>query len=197
MTQRLCAAQARSPVKSTSHTDKAAMIPLLMVSLATFNIQGLGDEIKQSNIDRDCVRYGMDIICLQETKVTESYEHTFPTSGNKMFILDQFSGRHRGIGFVISKRMLPCVTEIKQISTNVGYVDFELQSRSGLPTKCRVVNAYSPHSRTTDVNPELRDDFFDELKCAITNVPSNHELFICGDFNARIGKLDLRKCDEI
>ena len=164
------------------------MIPLLLVSLGTFNIRGLGDETKQSQLDSDCVRYNMDIIALQETKVTQSYEHIFPKTGNKLIVFDQYSGWHRGIGFVISKRMLPCVTDMKQISTNVAYIDVVLQSRNGQPTKCRIVNAYGPTNPTAGKFPKLRDDFYEELTSAI-DVPKNYELFICGDFNSKIGKL--------
>ena len=143
------------------------MIPLLLVSLSTFNLRGLGDEIKQHQLDCDCIRYNMDIICLQETKVAQSFEHIFPKTGNKLIVLDQFSGWHRGIGFLITKRMLPCITEIKQISTNVAYVDFVVQSRNGQPVKYRVVNAYGPTSPAAEKSPKLRDEFYEELTCAI------------------------------
>ena len=165
------------------------MIPLLMVSLSTFNLRGLGDEIKQSQLDHDCVRYNMDIIALQETKVTQSYEYVFAKSGNKLFICDQYTGWQRGIGFLVSKRMLPCVTTVYQVSNNIAYIDVEIQGRNGKHTKCRVVNAYGPTSPAAAKNPTLRDDFYDELISTIENVPKNYEIFICGDFNSRIGKL--------
>ena len=171
------------------------MIPLLLVSLSTFNLRGLGDEIKQHQLDCDCTRYNMDIICLQETKVAQFFEHIFPKTGNKLIVLDQFSGWHRGIGFLITKCMLPCITEIKQISTNVAYVDFVVQSRNGQPVKCRVVNAYDPTSPAAEKSPKLRDEFYEELTCAI-DAPKNYELFVCGDFNSRIGKLTLDDIDN-
>ena len=61
------------------------MLPLLLVSFATFNLRGLGDELKQSYLDQDCIQYNLDVIALQETKIKESYEHVFPESGNKLF----------------------------------------------------------------------------------------------------------------
>ena len=80
----------------------------LMVSLSTFNIRGLGacDDSKKFNLDSDLDSYKSDIIAIQETKVTESFEYEFPTSGNKLFVLDQQNGRHRGIGFMVSKRIV-------------------------------------------------------------------------------------------
>ena len=100
------------------------MLPILLVSLATFNLRGLGDELKQSYLDQDCIQYNLDVIALQETKIKESYEHVFPESGNKLFVFDQTSSCwQRGIGFLISKRMLPCVTKVKQVSDNIAYIE--------------------------------------------------------------------------
>ena len=163
------------------------MVPLLLVSFGTFNIRGLGDEVKKSQLDLDCTRYKMDIICLQETKVTEAYEHIF-CSGNKLIVCDQFTGWQRGIGFMVSKRMLPCITTTHQVSNNVAYIDIALPSKNGQQTKCRIVNAYGPTNPTATATPQLRDDFYDELTSAV-DVPKNYELFICGDFNSKIGKL--------
>ena len=75
------------------------------------------------------------------------------------------------------------------MSDNVAYIDLDLPSRSGEFTQCRVINAYGPTSPAAEKNPQLLDDFYDELSSAV-NVPSNNELFICGDFNSRLGKLD-------
>ena len=67
------------------------MLPLLLVSVSILKLRGLGNEVKQSHLDRDSVRYNLDIIALQETKVKESYEHLFPVSGNKLVVFDQTS----------------------------------------------------------------------------------------------------------
>ena len=66
------------------------MIPLtLLVSLATFNVRGLGNEINYNELNSDCDKYHCDIISLQETKIVDSFEQVFRD-------------------FMISKRMFPC-----------------------------------------------------------------------------------------
>ena len=94
----------------------------------------------------------------------------------------------RGIGFLISKRLYPHVTVVRQISDNVAFVDFDLPSKNGKPTKCRLVNAYGPTSPSAKKNPRLVKNFYSELS-SVVKVPVNYELFICGDINARVGKL--------
>ena len=91
---------------------------------------------------------------------------------------------------------------INQISDNVGYIDFELPSKSGKITKCRVVNAYGPTTPTAADKDAVKivdgvkyvggkqivKKYYSELSAAVS-VPKNYELFVCGDMNAKIGKL--------
>ena len=125
--------QAVSTNQSTPvSVHKTGMIPFtLLVSLATFNIRGLGNEVKQYELNLDCKSYNLDIIALQETKVLDGYERVFKGTGNKLFIFNQTDTNinqkggvvrvyQRGIGFLVSKRLLPCVTVIHQISDRVA-----------------------------------------------------------------------------
>ena len=205
---------------STKKFNRSSMFPLaLLVSLATFNVRGLGNESNYKELNSDCGKFHCDIISLQETKVSDSFEQVFRDSGNKLITFNQTdlsvtrkNGKEqinpihqRGIGFMISKRMLPCITVINQISDNVAYIELELPSKSGKVTKCRVVNAYGPTTPTaadkkavkiidgvryTGGKAIVKKYYHDysELSTAIS-VPKNYELFLCGDFNAKIGKL--------
>ena len=119
--------------KLHSSTNVCSKLPFLLITLSTFNLRGLGNDVKQSHLDQDCLRYDLDIVALQETKVKEYHEHVFPESHNKLVLFDQKSCWQRGIGFLISKRMVPCVIATKQISDNVAYIDIEIQRKSGIP----------------------------------------------------------------
>ena len=185
---------------------KTGMIPFtLLVSLATFNIRGLGNEVKQYELNLDCKSYNLDIIALQETKVLDGYERVFKGTGNKLFIFNQTDSNinqkgevvrvyQRGIGFLVSKRLLPCVTVIHQISDRVAYLELNIPSRSGQCTRCRVVNAYGPTSPSVRDNPVIADMFYRDLRVAMS-APKNYELFICGDLNSKIGKLSKSDID--
>ena len=65
------------------------MDPLtLLVSLATFNVRGLGNEINYIlELNCDCDTFHCDIISLQETIVVDSFEQIFRDSGNKLMVL--------------------------------------------------------------------------------------------------------------
>ena len=49
------------------------------------------------------------------------------------------------------------------------------------------MNCYSPTNPRTISNPAATDQFYRELQEAIT-VPARYELWILGDFNAKLGK---------
>ena len=58
----------------------------------------------------------------------------------------------RGIGFVISQKLLPYLVSSKQISDNVAFLDFKFPHNSK-NVNMRVVNAYGPTSPSAKSNP--------------------------------------------
>jgi exonuclease III len=69
--------------------------------LATFNTRGLTKQVKQDQLSRDMKRYGVDIACLQETKVTEQMDQDV---NNYRLICTETNSRHYGNGFIVSPR---------------------------------------------------------------------------------------------
>ena len=65
-------------------------------------------------------------------------------------------------------------------------MDLELRHSSN-KTKIRIINAYGPTAEKAAENPSLIEKFYSELEKA-TKVTSNVDIWILGDFNARIGQ---------
>lgn len=59
-----------------------------VLNVATFNIRGMGDRLKQLNLEEDMKRYKIDILAIQETKVTEEKHETL-CAGNKLILFNQ------------------------------------------------------------------------------------------------------------
>ena len=163
-------------------------------SSATFNIRGLGSQhddsqhSKRELLGMDCKSYQIDICAIQETKVTQP-ETIVLANGYNLFLFDQLDGRHGGLGFVVSPRLINYVYCWKYISDRVCYLELSFPSRNGTPIRCRVVNAYCPHQGLVRKNPLVLENFYGQLLEAI-DVPSNVELQILGDFNSKLGKLN-------
>ena len=91
----------------TSSTRKRSVFTTLLVSLATFNVRGLGSQqddtvhSKREQLGIDCLRYTVDICAIQETKIVEPGVCTL-SNGYKLIWFEQKDGRHGGLGFVIS-----------------------------------------------------------------------------------------------
>ena len=171
-----------------------SLFATLLISFATFNIRGLGssddpDDIhsKREQLGADCLRYGIDICAIQETKVVESGSHSL-SNGYKLLWFEQKNGRHYGLGFVISSRLIDYVVCWNSISDRVSFLDLEFPTKSGKLIKCRVVNVYGPHKKLAENDQQLLIDFYGQVRDAL-NVPANVETFVLGDFNSKLGKM--------
>ena len=106
---------------STSQLIFTSVIVLLgilfcnMFNFVTWNVHGLTQEVKRTLLANDAARYGMDLVCLQETKCTKS-EDFFLHNGYKLILIEQKLGRHYGLGFVINSKMRNFVKSYSYIS---------------------------------------------------------------------------------
>ena len=140
------------------------------------------------------MRYGIDILCIQETKCTVA-EELILHNKYKLIITEQKHCRHGGLGFAISPRLQECVKSCSYISDRVAILNLHIPTKSGTPIKCRIVNAYGPTTPRAANNPQLVSHFYDTLNRAI-DVPARFELYIMGDFNAKLGKVSLNESQE-
>ena len=58
--------------KQPLSTTRSSKVPFFLLTLATFNLRGLGDEVKQSHLNLDAQKYKLDVIALQETKTKDN-----------------------------------------------------------------------------------------------------------------------------
>ena len=162
------------------------------LAIATWNVRGLKAASKRQTLGEDCKHYNIDIACIQETKVATHSEQLLHT-GHKLVFMQQKQSHHHGLGFIISPRLLDHVLSYTYISDRIAFIDLCVPMRNGSNTKCRIVNVYGPTSERAREDPNLIDTLYAELKSTI-NVPARWQLFVCGDFNAKLGKL--READK-
>jgi hypothetical protein len=84
-----------SPSKSYTHTKKSTV----KTKIASFNVRGLTDPIKQQNLVKDLVKYNIGICCLQETKVSDISDEM--VGGFRVILLPR-KCRHYGLGFALN-----------------------------------------------------------------------------------------------
>lgn len=159
-----------------------------LLSLASLNAKGLSKTEKQEELGMDCSRFKVDILCVQETKV-KNHSTRYLENKYQLIMMEQNKGRHGGLGFIISPRLLPYVTDYQYTSDRVSYLNVLLPAKNSSPPKnIRIVNAYGPTNPKAEKKPALLKKFYRELTSAIS-VPASHELFVCGDLNSKLGTL--------
>ena len=128
-------------------------------------------------------------MCIQETKIANYDEVTLAT-GHKLVLLQQKTAKHHGLGFVISPRLIPHIRSWWYISDRVAAIEVSIPSSRGKPTLCQIVNAYGPTLQKASEDPSLLDGFYPDLSNAVTT-PSRFQVYVCGDFNSKLGTLTL------
>ena len=143
------------------------------------DLENVTDAPKTSIIDRELERLNIDIVGLQETRLagfgsTKEKNYTFFWQG-----LQEEEKRIHGVGFAIRNKLLPMMEPPKQGSERIFSI--RLQTSSGFTT---FVCCYAP---TLSAEVDQKDQFYAQLDDTINKIPSSDDLYLLGDFNARVG----------
>ena len=91
--------------------------------------------------------------------------------------------RHGGVGFTIRTKLTTSVCE-SSCAISPRLMRFQLNLEGG-----HVTTLFSCYAPTLAATQEEKQQFYDQLSSATNTVPFIHQLFILGDFNARVGKV--------
>lgn len=143
------------------------------------DLQQIDDARKTAIINRELTKLNIDIAALQETRLASSgsikeKEYTFFWQG-----LGPDEHRLHGVGFAVRNSLLASIEPPSQGTERI--LSLHLTTSSG-PT--HILSVYAPTLCST---AEAKDAFYEELETRIRAIPANDNLFLLGDFNARIG----------
>ena len=143
------------------------------------DLQQIDDARKTAIIDRELGRLNIDIAALQETRLPSSgslkeKEFTFFWQG-----LEPDQHRLHGVGFAVRNSLLAAVEPPSQGTERI--LSLRLNTSTG---STHIISAYAPTLCST---AESKDAFYDDLETRIRAVPAKDDLFLLGDFNARVG----------
>ncbi len=120
-----------------------------------------------------------DILCLQETKVTNDLFPKEPFEDRNLHVYTHGQKAYNGVCF-ISKH------ELKNIETGFKGVDPHGHARviSGTLNDVRIVNVYMPQGESID-SPKfaIKRDYYQEIISSLEALKKQDKLLICGDFN--------------
>ena len=75
----------------------------MKLSVATFNVRGLTQELKQHQLARDVNRYKIDILSIQETKIRENVDKNI--NGLRLICFETGINISHGKGFMVSEKL--------------------------------------------------------------------------------------------
>ncbi len=150
--------------------------------MGTFNVRGLSKDSKQKQLSRDFNRYGLDILCIHETKMKE-LQNT-DVGGNRLICLESNSP-HYGNGFMVSKRwknniykfwrvndrisVLQLQTEKTKVQTDeetqwrsrtTGETTIKLERNIAKDHIINIINVYAPTSDKVENNENIVQSFY-------------------------------------
>jgi exonuclease III len=157
--------------------------------VASFNVRGLCDNSKRDNLGVDMIRYGVDVACLQETKMKKGCSETINGCNLTSFPTTQDA---YGLEFMVSEKWSDKIHKQWKVSDRIAdtqrnpkiknakkYTKPMYKCRKmakGLRIKCRVqnnrnmitiINSYAPHSELTKQKPKDTEKFYGTLDTQI------------------------------
>ena len=161
-----------------------------MLKLATWNVRtmcpGLSDDLqkiddsrKTAIIDRELLRLDIDIAGLQETRLPG--DGSLKERNYTFFWQGQEPHEHRlyGVGFAVKNSLLQAIEAPTAGTPRI--LSLRLNTSCGQTT---ILSVYAPTLCSTS---EAKDIFYEELEATIRQTPSEENIFLLGDFNARVG----------
>ena len=143
------------------------------------DLQQVDDSRKTAIIDRELNKLNIDVAALQETRLPDNgsikeINYTFFWQGK-----DHTKPRLHGVGFAVKNTLLPLIEPPQEGTERLLCINFSAQNR-----KVHIISAYAPTLTSSD---EVKDQFYEELNCLLTQIPARDQIYILGDLNARIG----------
>ena len=165
--------------------------------MATLNVRTLGEEDDEvtnlkRKIDRlpflieECVQSGVDVCCIQE--VRRGGSGNIDRDGFTLFYNGRVDKMKRnGVGILIRKTMIKGKVVVKNVSERIMWIAGEVNGVNRVfMAVYALTNMYSEGEKLA---------FYEQLDETIRDIPEKYRknMFIGGDFNARIGS----KVDEL
>ena len=157
------------------------------LQIGTMNIcGGLKSPTGFCSISSDMAHYNLDILCLQETKITNTMESQ--VDGYHHIYLPS-SSIHYGLGFILNKNWSNALISYESLSDRIAAIRFKIPEKNEKfeqhHKQLIVINAYAPHMGRSKAE---KDEFYYQLTNFYESFNKEKQLIIiAGDFNAKIG----------
>ena len=131
----------------------------------------------------DFEMYKMSALCIQETHLSGHGVTEIASSSGKKYMLYN-SGHEKqsinGVGIIVEMNKN---VDFEPISDRICQITTKINNNK----KLTIISAQAPTLEKSEKNPELRDNFYNDLNSVVAKVKPRNMLIIAGDYNAKTG----------
>ena len=151
------------------------------LKIATLNLRGLKQAGKREEVERWMEKNGIDILGTQETHISQNNKerrknYTWYLNGN-----EEGEREFAGVAWVISNKLNKYISDVIPHNSRVT----ELRIEGTAPIF--LMNIYAPQSGRPK---EEKEQFYQELRSLIKNIPNKWPFLLIGDWNAKLQEPD-------
>ena len=158
------------------------------VNVATLNVQTLRTLGKMELLELEAERYGISCLGISETRWTGSGHFKTDRGGKVLFAGNESdlikqskhgSIHESGVAIWINAQMSKSLLGYNPVSKRIITARFQCK-----PVNLTMIQVYAP---TAEAQVEEKEKFYSELQEVVDATPRSDMLWLCGDFNAKIG----------
>ena len=155
------------------------------IKIASINARGMRDPVKREEIITQMEANGIDIMCLQETKIPDS---CYEVRKGYTFVFSSTSTvrEHWGVGLCYKSYVEKYRNYYRQISSNMIAMELNMHGNPLI-----IASIYMPHENTDD--ERTRQRAWEDLTDFVTETSEAINTIIIGDLNTNI---DAKKEEE-
>ena len=156
------------------------------VTISSLNTRTLSQKSKREELVHKIKDSQIDILGIQKHRIVHEEPFRYEESQGTLLIThsawrNEIGASNGGVGFIINTKANKSFLNVKAFGNRILVANF-----SGNPATT-VINAYSP---TNAEQENVVDQFYDDMRSAISTVPLHNVLIVLGDLNARVGHPD-------
>ena len=156
------------------------------LNIGAWNVRSCKLESTQLLLARELQKYKINVCCLSETRLNDVLSKKLTVSESDSFQFynsgpNDGSGK-QGVGFLIDGPTASCVTSWEPVSPRIAMIRLR-----GHISHITIIAVYAPIRDSSDA---VKDAFYYDLQRIIDKTPRRDMLFVAGDWNARLGRVD-------
>lgn len=140
-------------------------------------------ERRTALVARELDRLNIDIAALSETRLADEGQLEEVGGGYSFFWkgVDEGEDRFAGVGFAVRTKLVKQLEELPS-GINKRIIKMRLPLEHG--RFVTIISVYAPTLKSEDAEKAA---FYDELRRVLSVTPLHDKIWLCGDFNARVG----------